>query len=173
MAPDWLEPPGYAPVVVACEAENDQSQTFAVAISETKDRLFVYTGARSAAIEFDFSDGKLHHVALAGLSGELNVLIDAQLVARLDFGFAPTTAGTLCAGGLSQSDSLFRGAIGQLRIWDVMLAPKELVDYSMADEEAEIAPHPSLSGLRVRSDFRREGLRLIPVEKVALEGERE
>lgn len=168
VAPGWQQPLDYAPVLIASETATSDTSTnlnFAIAISAAKDQLFIYAGDRSAAVDFDFTDGEMHHVVLASLDESSRLMIDGALAARLDFVFLPTPSKQLWVGGLSRESALFHGALAQLRIWDTPLSPQELVDYSMTDEQAAV-PHPSLAALRVRSAFNAGQLNLIPFTPV-------
>lgn len=148
--PDWQEDPGYDPVILSNAGE--QGPSFLVALLRDRDGLGVVTGDREEIVAFDFTDDKMHHVAINDYGEALLIYIDNTLVGRFDAGFEQIPSSGLWVGTADGTVSPFVGAIAALRFWGVPVEPDDLKKYARKDIFAGNG-HPDLNYLTAVSDF--------------------
>ena len=152
--PDWSGSPEFDPVIVSNAGAEGAS--YLVAVNRERDGLTVVSGEQVDVAPFDFTDGKLHHVALIDYGDTTTVMIDNQAVAELDIDFTSLPSDGLYVGSARGGDSAFSGVIGGLRVWDVAVSPNDLASYAMRDVAVDGALHPDLPYLAVLSEFDKE-----------------
>lgn len=158
VSPDWLENPGYDPVILSNTGEKGPS--YAVAIQADKKGIIFYSGEKALRAPFDFSDGKMHFVAITDLGDRVTILVDSALIADVEMSFSQLPSSVFSIGSFNGNDFSFIGAVAALRIWDAALDPDDLIIFAMKDIHDETDPHPDLDTLVGLSDFRNYGFRL-------------
>lgn len=148
--PDWQEDPGFDPVILSNAGE--QGPSYLVALLRGRDGLGLVTGNREEIVAFDFTDGKMHHVAINDYGDALLVYIDHILVGRFDAGFQQLPSSGLWVGTADGTLSPFVGAVAALRFWGVPVEPDDLKKYARKDIFGGNG-HPDLDYLTAVSDF--------------------
>jgi len=151
--PDWTEDPGYDPVIISNAGADGAS--YLVAILRDRDGLGVLANERVEFVDFDFTDGKMHFVALCDYEDALLVYIDGELLARFEnMSFASLPSQGVWIGSADGETAPFIGAIANLRLWGYPVGIKELLTYAVGDLfENEESRHPGLDFLLGISDF--------------------
>lgn len=152
--PDWANASDFDPVVLS--NAGPEGASYLVAINRERDGLTVASGDQVDVAPFDFTDGKLHHVALIDYGASTTVMIDNEAIAELDIDFTALPSEGLYIGTARGGDDAFEGVIGGLRIWDVAVSPSDLSDYKMRNVALDGALHPDLPYLAVLSEFGEE-----------------
>lgn len=127
VAAKWTADPGYDPAVMAYTGP--KGARFAFHISADARKFGVQAGPYYETVDFDFSDQKMHYVAITSVGATTTVMIDGEEQGVLGFGFGndrPTSFSIGSAGSFSP----FIGDIGQVRIWNEPIDPDVLVQYS-------------------------------------------
>lgn len=151
--PDWAEDPGYDPVIISNAGPDGVS--YLVAILRDRDGLGVMSGDQVEYIAFDFTDGKMHHVALVQYEDVLIVYIDGKIQGRFEsFKMANLPSAGVWIGSADGEAGAFIGAIASLRLWGYPVQVKSLLTYAAGDLfKDEESRHPGLDYLRGLSDF--------------------
>lgn len=141
----WDQDPGYDPAIMAYTGP--KGARFGFFISRDAQSLGVQAGPYYETVDFDFSDRKLHHVAISTIGDTTSVMIDGELQDILGYSFA-NVPGTAFSIGSAGRFSPFIGEVGQVRIWDEVIDPDVLVDFSWR-EMSDSGPnrHPDLDAL--------------------------
>lgn len=146
---DQLE---YDPAIISYLG--NQGPRFAVLIPADKKGIGFMADQKWQVAPFDFSDGKLHHVAFVVIDSRTAVFVDDELAALLDIGIADLPAHSLNIGSFNGRDAGFVGALAGLRIWDTALDPDDIALYKMTQlSTPEGAEHPAIDTLVGVSDF--------------------
>jgi hypothetical protein len=151
-AAKWTKNPGYDPAIMAYYGP--KGARFAIYVTGDGKALGVQAGRHFDKVEFDFSDGEMHHVALTTLGDAIIVMIDGEVQPEaLNFGFGEFTP-TAFSIGSAGNMSPFIGQIGQVRIWNEPIDPDVLAEFSWKPLGAE-APnlHPHIDALAGISAF--------------------
>ena len=82
VAPDWKEDPGYDPVILSNRGNSGYS--YMIAMLRDRNGIGIISGGEVDLAPFDFTDGKLHHVAIIDYSDSIMVFVDNIAVADLD-----------------------------------------------------------------------------------------
>ncbi|MEM6908983.1 MAG: LamG domain-containing protein [Pseudomonadota bacterium] len=149
--PEWDATPDFDPVVLSNAGANGAA--YLVAIQREKDGIALASGDEAEVAEFDFSDGKLHHVALIDLNGSIAVVVDGALVDEFAMTLEAMQTDGLYIGSAYGGDDGFEGVIGGLRLWDVAVPTESLAKYRTKDVFDPDEPHPDLEFLSVISNF--------------------
>lgn len=152
VAAGWSSDPGYDPVILSNTGASGTS--YLVSILRDRDGLGILAGDTEIYTAFDFSDGRLSHVAIVEGEGALSIIINGQVrsVHEVDFQELPETE--FFIGSADGQTAPFIGAIGQLRIWREALSRETLVAFIMADVLSPTkGDHPLIDALSVMSDF--------------------
>lgn len=161
--PDWSEDPGYDPVIISNSGEDGIS--YLIAMLRDRDGLGVVSGENEGFIPFDFTDGKVHHVALNAYEDALIVFIDGEPQGVADFGIADVQSSTVWIGSADGETAPFTGALAALRIWGVPVEKEALADYRTLDVFSEYnEPHPDIDFLQAISDFENKDILTIEGE---------
>jgi hypothetical protein len=145
VAAKWTSDPGYDPAIMGYSGP--KGARFALHITRDATALGIQAGPYYETVDFDFSDRKLHHVAITTIGETISVMIDGELQDTLGFGFANVPVNSFSIGSVGRF-SPFVGDIGQVRIWDEPVDPDILVNFSWRAIEGEGAnAHPDLESL--------------------------
>lgn len=149
--PNWTRL-AYAPVIVS--AFSDEAVRYAVVMTANKKAIGLYSGNDWDYVEFDFDDGKSHHVAFVNMGELTDVYIDGDLVDSISQPIADIPIRTFHIGTLNGFDNQFIGNIGEVRLWDTALDGDDVARF-MRDHifSAEGLQHPDLASLVGVSDF--------------------
>lgn len=148
---DWTSAPEFDPVIVSSPGEEGVS--YLVAIDRDRDGIIVGGGDTVDTAPFDFTDGRMHHVALIDYGGSTTLLIDDQSIAELPLGFSPMESQGLFFGSFNGGEERFTGKIGGFRQWDVAVSASTVRQFRLKDATNAENPHPDLEHLAVISDF--------------------
>jgi len=161
--PDWNEDPGYDPVII-CSA-GPAGASYLVAMLRDRDGIVFAAGDQEDVATFDFTDGRLHHVAISQFEDGIAVFVDGQVVGTSEVRALDLPSVGVWVGSIDGENNQFRGAIAGLRIWDVVIEQESLVTFAMKDVFAD--EHPDLQFLSVMSDFGNGELLLAEYEPLA------
>ena len=147
----WTNDPGYDPAIMAYVGK--PGPRFAFHITADRKALGVYAGKYYDTVPFDFSDGALHYVAITTAGDAISVMIDGEAQDTLGFGFADVPPAQFTIGSIG-GFSPFIGEIGQIRIWDDLIDPDTLLDFSWKEITSD-GPnaHPDIDSLVAFSAF--------------------
>lgn len=148
---DWTDDPGYDPGIMSYTGPGGAQWAFLI----TADRksFEVVAGSQAAKVPADFGDGLLHHVAIIALGDSLDVVFDDLPVGRTGFGFADMPVTDLWVGAY-RGVSFFKGEIGNIRFWDVPVAPSVLMAHAhLPIYSSGPNAHPNFADLAGLSTF--------------------
>jgi len=150
--PDWETAPTFDPVVLSYAGEKGAS--YLVSILRDRDGLGIMSGDTFIVAPFDFTDGKMHFVAIIDYGDRTEVMVDNGLVAVLDMTIQSLPADGLFIGTADGTNDPFLGAIAAVRLWGVPLSQDTVLQYAMRDIlDEERAEHPDLRFLVGHSAF--------------------
>ena len=164
--PDWREDPGFDPAIVSNIGK--QGPSYMIVMLGSRKGIGVMAGDRFETLPFDFTDGKLHYVAISDF-GENNllVMVDNKVVGSMPIGFRSLPSSGFFIGSADGTENQFKGAIAGMRIWDLPVDPDDLAIYAMQPlVDADGAPHPDISALVGVSDFRKRTFSLIEPDPI-------
>ena len=115
VAPGWTETPNYDPIVVSNLGENGAN--YVIAVLRERDGIGVLSGETETLAPFDFTDERLHHVAIVHSEGALNIVIDGAVRGFSDTGITSFDVSSLWLGSANGEASPFIGDVAQLRFW--------------------------------------------------------
>lgn len=151
--PDWTADPGYDPVILS--NAGPEGPSYLVSLLRGRDGIGVMSGDKSDVAAFDFTDGRMHHVAIIDDGSSILVLVDNKAIGRFNMTFHPLPSAGFWIGSADGEHALFKGAIAGLRIWDVAVAPHDIEAYAMTDiMNDKTHVHPDLPWLVGLSDFK-------------------
>ena len=160
--PDWTTPPTFDPVVLSYAGGDGAS--YLVSLLRDRDGIGVMSGKKYEVVPFDFSGGRMHHVALIDFGTQTEVLVNNDLVAVLPMTIETLPADGLFIGTSDGESNPFQGALGAVRLWGVPLAQDTVIDWAMRDVLSEEgADHPDLQFLIGHSAFSSEDFLLASV----------
>ena len=157
VVPDWTEDPGYDPVIV-CNAGNEGA-SYLIAMLRDRDGLAIAAGDQEDVVTFDFTDGRLHHVAVNQLEDGIVVFVDGQVVGTSELLLLDLPSTAVWVGSIDGRNNSFAGAIAGLRVWDRPIEQEQIVEFAMKDVFDN--DHPDLASLAAMSDFRAGELLLV------------
>lgn len=161
--PDWSESPDYDPVIFSNMGEDGAS--YLIAMLRDRDGIGIISGDNEGYVPFDFTDGKVHHIAVNAYGEELIVFIDGEPKGAADFGIADLSSSSIWVGSADGETARFQGAIGGLRIWGVPVEQEALIDYRLLDVFSEYnEPHPDIDYLQAISDFENQDILTIEAD---------
>src|SRR5262245_33276220 len=99
---------------------------YSVHVAPDRRSLGLFDGTRYASVPFDFTDGRLHHVALVTREVRTSVYVDRELRGVLDVGLGATPGLPLHVGSSDGGSELFMGAIPSVRLWRRELTAEEV-----------------------------------------------
>jgi hypothetical protein len=155
--PDWTEDPGFDPVLLSNIGPDGPS--YIIAISGDREAVVVVSGEEEDVFTFDFTDGKMHHIAINQFSDGINVLVDGEVVGDSDMNLQDLDSDGLWVGSVDGEISPFYGAIAGLRFWDYVPERDTLLVYAQRD--VVLDEHPELEQLSAISDFAMEDMLIL------------
>lgn len=169
VAADWATDPGYDPVVLS--NVGPQGPLYTVAILGDRAGISLQAGHFVGALPADFSDGDMHHVALADFSDAIAVMVDGAVVGVFETSLPELPSAGLWVGSADGINAPFRGAVAGLRIWAAALEREVIAAFAARDIEDPNNPHPDLEMLVASSDFRDGALQLVALDSLAADDE--
>jgi hypothetical protein len=151
VAPKWTGQLGYDPFLVTYMGQ--KGPRFSVVMSGDQKAIGILSGDDSDYAEFDFSDGKAHHVAFVFVGDVADVFIDGVLISTLAIKIAELPASHFILGSANGTDLAFKGGLADVRIWNTALDQNTIVAWRFADPLAPSAKHPAANSLIGRSVF--------------------
>lgn len=149
--PNWTNL-SYAPVIVSAFA--DDAVRYAIVMTARKDAIGLYTGTDWDYVQFDFNDGRAHHVAFVNNGAESEVYIDGELAGAIAQPIQDIPARTFHIGTIDGFENQFVGTIGEVRLWDNALSPEDISEHMNHHIlSAKGLEHPDLISLVGVSDF--------------------
>ncbi|MEO0410471.1 MAG: LamG-like jellyroll fold domain-containing protein [Pseudomonadota bacterium] len=155
--PDWTSTPDFEPVILS--NTGPQGVSYLIAMLPDRQGIVLYSGDDDYVFMFDFSDGKMHHVALNVFEDGLNMLVDGENVGEYDASLADLPSGGLFVGSIDGEEDPFFGAMASLRIWNYVLDRSTVLNYAIRD--VVLSDHPELDSLSALSDFNSETLLIL------------
>lgn len=149
--PDWTDTPAYDPVILSNTGAD--GILYEIAMRADRRGLSLTSGALTADFDFNFADGKVHHVALVNLGDQILALVDGRLQGASALKLAALESSQLRLGAGKDGKAPFYGVIAGLRIWDAAIDPETLIEYSTADAVSDKADHPYAGFLAGYSAF--------------------
>lgn len=126
---------------------------FAIHMAANAKGVGVYAGEYFEGVQYDFSDGALHYVAIITTGDFIDIYIDGDYQKTLEYGFADLPAETFSIGAY-ENRAAFIGEIGQVRIWDEPIDQDVLNQFSLMPLLAEgEGAHPDINSLVAMSTF--------------------
>jgi len=163
VAPKWTTAPAYDPVILSNAGEKGAS--YMVVLLRDRDGIGIRAGDQTALAPFDFTDGKLHHVALICYADKTTVLVDGVVVAQPAIAFADLPSSGFFIGSADGDTAPMVGAIGGVRIWNIPVSPDDLRTYAMQDlVDDQGAAHPDIQSLVGISQFQTRSFALLSPE---------
>ncbi len=161
--PDWTADPGYDPVVLS--NAGPYGPLYLVALLRDRDGLGIMIGEKSAIAAFDFTDGKMHHVAIIDDGTSVAMLVDGSPVGIAEITSKASQSAGFWIGSSDGQNDPFIGAIAGLRLWDVAVGPSLLEEFATVDIIANRKKtHPDLNWLIGLSDFTNKDFVLLEYE---------
>jgi len=154
---DWEDVPDYDPVILSALGKN--GARYGVVMTRNKDSIGLFSSADWDNVEFDFDDGKRHHVAFV-IQGDLtDVYIDGSLVGSLAQGVAENVEPmTFHIGSLNGAMKYFTGELGIIHLWDTAVDPDDINTFKNKSVLTTARPvHPDQDMLVAYSEFSNEG----------------
>lgn len=163
VAPGWENDPGFDPVVVSNISVENAS--YIIAIMRDRDGVGVLSGGAETVAPFDFSDGKLHHVAIIAANDGFSIVVDGGVRGISETALGAYDVDAFWIGSIDGSLGAFTGYIGQLRIWNAALDLEtlEAFKFQPAFPQGDIV-HPFIDALVAASMFPEAGLLLVENE---------
>lgn len=157
VSPDWKAAPANDPVIISSAGR--QGISFLIAMLRDRDGIAFVSGGDEYVVAFDFTDGKLHHVAVSQLSDGIIVMIDGQVVGSSALKALSIPVAGFWIGSLDGRSNPFLGVVAGLRIWAEAIDRETLVRHALAD--VFDSDHPDLDVLNAISEFTSRQLRLV------------
>lgn len=153
VAAGWSSDPGYDPPVLI--NIGPQGILYQVSVLRDRDGLVFANAQGEDVFIADFSDGRLHHVAINVMEDGLEVYVDGALVGTSEMMPLSLESAGLFVGGLEPDNSAsLSGAIAQMRFWSAPLDQQEIIDFRLRDVLSEASDdHPAAEFLIAQSDF--------------------
>ncbi len=153
--PDWETAPSFDPVVLSYAGPEGAS--YLVALLRDRNGIGIMSGDTFMVAPFDFTDGKMHFVAIIDYGDRMEVMVDNTLVAVLEMTIKSLPADGLFIGSADGNNDPFLGAVAAIRLWGVPLSQDNVLNYAMRDLlDEEQAEHPDLRFLIGHSAFASE-----------------
>ena len=131
-----------------------QGPRYGIVISGDKQRIGMVSGEMGAAIPYDFSDGKLHHVAFIVIDDETSIIIDNEFVGSLAMGIQDLPTTNFVIGSINGRDFAFPGALAGLKLWNAPLDPDDIERFKFVDLNGPDGKrHPFIDTLVGLADF--------------------
>jgi len=157
VSPDWKTAPSHDPVIVS--SAGPRGISFAIAMLRDRDGIAFVAGMQEYVVAFDFTDGKLHHVAVSQMSDGIVVLINGQVVGSSELSALAVPVTGFWVGSLDGTANPFLGVVAGLRVWGEVIGRERLVHFALADVFDD--DHPDLDALTAISDFTDRQLLLV------------
>lgn len=152
VAPRWSTPPDDDPVILSYLGESGPLYT--VVMTADRQAIGLMSGSDWDLTQFDFTDGKLHHVALVVMGEATEVYIDGKHNDTLMIGFSQGVGRSFHIGSLDGVFSPFKGGLAGLRIWNTTVSEADIDAYKMVDIfSREGRKHTDFDALVGASDF--------------------
>jgi hypothetical protein len=150
--PDWPVKPDFDPVILS--AIGPEGPRYAVVMTQTADAIGLFSGEEWDYVDFDFTDGKPHHVAFV-IQGDLtDVFIDGESFDALAQGIEDLPITSFHIGSLNGFDNPFWGDLGGIRLWDAAVEEESIAAYRETYiMSGEAFDHPDYGFLIGASDF--------------------
>lgn len=147
VAAKWESKLDYDPAILA--NSSGEGVRYSVHITADKQAIGMFSGEEWDKLSFDFSDGKLHYVALITYDGITDVMIDGELRGTIGVGYAEALIGDgFFIGSINGAVSPFIGSIAGLRIWDTAVDKADLVAFAAKEiTSTEGKSHPDFQAL--------------------------
>lgn len=159
----WVMPVAFSPFAERpCILSNGSkdARRFSVHLTPTCDGIGINNGEGFLALPFNFLDFRPHHVAMVIERDLTRVYIDGEFLGAIYQGFGETKGHRLYVGSQDGKQCLFRGQIGDVRLWNRALHAKEIrahMGAGNADLNSWVWSHPDNKFLAAYSIFGQQG----------------
>lgn len=147
IAPAWASSIDHDPTVIANVGET--GVRYSIHVTSDRKAIGLHAGENWQTVPFDFTDGRLHHVAMTTLDGVTDVVVDGSSRGLLGMEYDGSIAGqSFAIGSFDGKVAPFKGTLAGLRIWNTPLVDLELNRFSKLDvDDSAFAAHPALRHL--------------------------
>lgn len=153
--PKWTSALDVAPAILS--AIGPQGPRYAVVMTGKMEAIGLVSGDSWDYAEFDFGDGKPHHVALVARGELTEVYIDGVAQDTLVVSIQDLPVTSFHMGSLNGFDNLFVGQIAGLRLWNAALDEESIEQYRKTYIMDKAAfSHPDYEFLVGASDFQKD-----------------
>lgn len=147
----------------------EQGPRFAIIIKGDRSGIGMLAADNWQGSQFDFSDGKPHHVAFVILDESTQLFVDGDLIAELPVVPVDLPPLRMHIGSLNGELGGFNGLLGGLRIWDDSLEIETLEKFKMMNIFKPGIAHPEMDSLIAYGDFLNDQKKLLlPNEPVPM-----
>jgi hypothetical protein len=153
----WVKPGwtslAYDPVLIS--AIDDAKVRYAIFMAADRSGIGLRSGNDADLAEFDFSDGKSHHVALVNQGDLADVYIDGELADTITVAFdSSIDVRSFHIGSADGTASPFIGSLSEIRLWDTALDADDISAFNRLGILSEQGlAHPDIASLVGVSDF--------------------
>jgi hypothetical protein len=129
---------------------------YALGITPDKKGLVFYSGEDFGVVAADFSDGKLHHVAVFTYDKLTDAYVDGAYAGTYPLGYGDVYGSTFNIGSLDGVSRKFTGYVGRVRIWDRALPVATVLERRNTDylsKKGALAANPVYQALIGLSNF--------------------
>jgi hypothetical protein len=152
----WVKPGWtslkYDPVLLS--ATSDGTPRYAIVMTADKQSIGLYSRDDWDYTEFDFADGKAHHVAFVNQGDLTDVYIDGELHDTITQPIADIPVRTFHIGSVNGTLNPFVGELSEIRLWDTALEEDDIVSFQRVHILSKTGlTHPDLDSLVGVSDF--------------------
>ncbi|MEN8160342.1 MAG: LamG domain-containing protein, partial [Myxococcota bacterium] len=139
---------------------------YSVHLTPDRQAIGLFDGTRFASVPFDFSDGRLHHVALVTEGDRTTIYVDREARGTVEVGLGEPSELPLHVGSSDGGSELFMGVLPSVRLWRSALTAEQVgaIAEVLGAPEDEGAP---LDDLVAYSDFTGEAPEIVVLEDVA------
>jgi Concanavalin A-like lectin/glucanases superfamily len=155
----WVRPTwqtiAYNPAILA--ALGATGPRYAIVMTADKQAIGLMSGTEWDFVEFDFDDGKPHHVAFVNQGDLTDVYIDGELHDTITQPIAEIPVLAFHIGSANGMANPFIGQLGEIRLWDTALDGDDVAAFMRLHILSEAGrAHPDLDDLIGVSDFARK-----------------
>lgn len=152
----WVKPGwsslNYDPVLLS--ATSDGTPRYAIVMAADKQSIGLYSKDDWDYAEFDFADGKTHHVAFVNQGELTDVYIDGELQDTITQPIADLPVRTFHIGSVNDTLNPFMGELSEIRLWDIALDGDDIARFQRVHILGKTGlTHPDLASLVGVSDF--------------------
>lgn len=151
--PGWTTQPDYDPVLLSYLGK--AGPLYAVVMTRDGQAIGLLSGQDWDVTQFDFTDGKMHHVAFVILREVTEVYVDGKHEDTLLVDITDGEGRSFHIGSIDGIGSRFTGSLAGLRVWNTPLDGDTLNAFKLLNVKpaGSPSPHPDIDALVGESWF--------------------